>query len=467
MGCTEFSLQLATFRELSPAERERLQAHLAACPACAATLAAYQEQDRALSALSNLRLSSRLSAEVLARTVGRHRVRHSPAWRWATGVVVSLFVFLVAMGGTISAASGALPGDVLYPVKRAAEEVRLTFTLSETARAHYEELLAKTRHQETEEVLKQGREAEVELQGKLEAAPDGGWVVDGVSVVMAPDAFGPAQPQPGAVVKVEAYASAGQLTVRRVNVVPPKPVKPVGPVAQASATAMPQPSATEAQVIAQPTAVPTSEPTQAPTAEPSATRTPRRTAPPTRTASPVVPSATPAEVKPTLASTATPIGGGPIPRRTRILWPTARPTAKPTAAEPTPLPTRTRLPWPTAKPTATPGENQPTQMPTRTPRTPWRTPKPSTTPHSEEPTRVPSRTPKISWPTPRPSPTRNKPDATPTATPHDEQPTPTWTPQPPKPTRTPPVPTPTSAPPTSVPPTSTPGPQPTSTCPCG
>jgi len=493
MGCAEFGPQLAIFRELSPAEREQLQAHLATCPDCAATLVTYMEQDRFLSALPVLRPSPKLRAAVLARTVDRHRLSRAPAWRWASAALVTLLVFLVVMGGTISVAAEALPGDALYPVKRTVEEVRLTFTFNPAARESYEQLLVMTRLEETQKVLQQGREADVEFQGRLEATTDGGWAVEGVKVQIAPEAWGQTPSQPGAVVMIEGRAAGGQLTARRVSVVPPKPVTPARRV---SPSASPQPSPTT--VPSEATAVPTPAPSATEQSEPlptpsltldispaRLTRTPR-VVPVT-----VEPTPKPEDKEPTIEPSATADSSeSPLPRpwRTRLPRPTVRPTRTPTSAEPYPLPTRTpwvrptrtpRIPWPTPKPTLTPEASQPTPLPTRTPRVPWRTPKPSPTPGSPEPTRLPSRTPRISWPSPTATPLQNQPAPTstpapPTATP--ERPRPTKTPRPPEPTPTPLIPTPTAVPPTAtpvpptatpVPPTATPQPETTPTCPCG
>lgn len=54
--------------------------------------------------------------------------------RWVQALA-SVFGSLALLGGTAFAAQESLPGDALYPVKRAAEKVQLAVTLSETAKA--------------------------------------------------------------------------------------------------------------------------------------------------------------------------------------------------------------------------------------------------------------------------------------------------------------------------------------------
>jgi len=487
MGCAEFGPQLAIFRELSPAERERLQAHLATCPDCAATLAAYLEQDRLLSTLPVLRPSAKLAANILARTVGRQRRAGAPTWRWATAVLAIMLVFVMVMGGTINASAEALPGDLLYPVKRAAEEVRLTLTFDPEARDRYEEQLVVTRRDETQQVLLLGREADVEFQGPLEATADGGWSVGGVEVQIAPETWGATPPQPGTVVAVEGRAAGGLLSAQRVSVVPPKPVTPA---AETSPTITAEPSRTAAKPS------PTMSPEQgaaAPTPQPSATEEPkplpspsltpgmqpaRLTITPRIVSLTRVPTRTPGGAKPTLVPSATPRGSAtftPRPSRTRLPRPTRPPTRTPTRVEPYPSPTRT-LRLPTPKPTLTPEATRPTPPPTRTPHIPWNTPKASPTAEDDLRTRQPSRTPMVSWPSP--TVTRRQDQPWPTITPVPPTPTshPTNTavppPATPRPTNTPIPPTATPVPPTAtfIPPTPTPAPptstpKPTSICP--
>jgi len=464
MACAEFSAQLAIFRELSPAERERLQAHLATCPDCQATLAVYMEQDCLLSALPTLRPSARLTADILARTIGRRRLSRAPAWRWASVALVTLLVFLAVLGVTIGAAAEALPGDVLYPVKRAVEQVRLTLTFDPTARESYERLLTMTRLEEARKVLQQGREADVEFQGPLEATTDGEWSVGGIAVQVPPEAWDQMPPQPGVVVAIKGRAAGGQLSARRVSLVPPKAATPTLKV---SPTASPKPSPT-AMAQTSPTATPKEDVVVLPTLRPSVTKEPKPLPSPSWTPD--------AEATRSLRRTWTPR----IVPLTRVPTPTPR-RAKPTfipsdtpegGATSTPRGWRTPLPWPTVRPSRLPSYT-PRAWPTRTPRVPAPTPRPTWTPEMPQPTPSPVYTPRVPVHTPKPSPTPRGPDPTPTprvsgpsltATLSQDQPWPTSTPVPPTPT---PRPTHTPLPPTATPapPTSTPGPTPTPTCP--
>jgi len=78
-----------------------------------------------------------LNAVVAAREQGRQR---GPShWGWRRGWVVTVAVVLAVLimgSGTVGASTNSLPGDLLYPVKRAAENVQAFFTFGNEARAN-------------------------------------------------------------------------------------------------------------------------------------------------------------------------------------------------------------------------------------------------------------------------------------------------------------------------------------------
>ncbi|MFQ5873247.1 MAG: DUF5667 domain-containing protein, partial [Dehalococcoidia bacterium] len=77
--------------------------------------------------------------------------------RWAAAAAAVL-VFLLGGGtGTVVAAQGSLPGDLLYPVKRISEQARLTFAFSEDSEAKLRLKLAERRAQEISKLVSAGR----------------------------------------------------------------------------------------------------------------------------------------------------------------------------------------------------------------------------------------------------------------------------------------------------------------------
>jgi hypothetical protein len=91
-------------------------------------------------------------------------------------LVVSTNVLLVA------SASSSLPGDKLYPMKRAMENARLSLALSERNRQVLETQLAAERREEVEEMLDRDREGESEVEGILESVAGGRWTIGGLPI---------------------------------------------------------------------------------------------------------------------------------------------------------------------------------------------------------------------------------------------------------------------------------------------
>jgi hypothetical protein len=68
----------------------------------------------------------------------RHTSFFSWHWQWQSGWAIALIVILVVVlsgGGMVVASSNSMPDNTLYPVKIAAEKVKMAFTFSEIARA--------------------------------------------------------------------------------------------------------------------------------------------------------------------------------------------------------------------------------------------------------------------------------------------------------------------------------------------
>ena len=126
----------------------------------------------------------RLAAERQAlRASGRQGGRNVwldklPLWttrlQWVTAAAFALFV--VAGGaGTVAAASGTLPGDALYPVKRATEQVRVAFESSDVKKAELRVAYAERRADEISTLIGRGETRHVEetprdLNAELAAA---------------------------------------------------------------------------------------------------------------------------------------------------------------------------------------------------------------------------------------------------------------------------------------------------------
>jgi len=105
------------------------------------------------------RAKARIRARVMAEWNHEHAPREQP-WRlpslvprWAVVTACVVLALLLGGAGTAMAAGGAVPGDLLYPVKMTTEEVRLAFTFSDLAKAELHVDLAERRVDEIRKLV--------------------------------------------------------------------------------------------------------------------------------------------------------------------------------------------------------------------------------------------------------------------------------------------------------------------------
>lgn len=94
------------------------------------------------------------------KTVRRRRIRYARwIWRPAAAALLIVMALLIGSIGVAYASADALPGDLLYGVKRGVEEARLALTLSPTADATLLLTFANRRIEEAEASFALGRGA--------------------------------------------------------------------------------------------------------------------------------------------------------------------------------------------------------------------------------------------------------------------------------------------------------------------
>lgn len=103
--------------------------------------------------------------------------------RLATSLAIAV-IFLLSGTGLVSASSGALPGDNLYPVKRSWEDLRLLFIFSPEEREGLESEFEQERLDEISELLTQGRHEPIALKGLVTAQSNDTWKVSGITVMI-------------------------------------------------------------------------------------------------------------------------------------------------------------------------------------------------------------------------------------------------------------------------------------------
>ncbi|MFH1383007.1 MAG: DUF5667 domain-containing protein [Chloroflexota bacterium] len=94
---------------------------------------------------------------ILAERERQRSRRFSWQPRWATAIAIGLVLLLVSSTGV--AANSSMPDQLLYPVKLATEQVRLTFTFSALGKA---ELYARFSDRRVTEIIHMAREGKVE-----------------------------------------------------------------------------------------------------------------------------------------------------------------------------------------------------------------------------------------------------------------------------------------------------------------
>ena len=118
------------------------------------------------------------------RRLRRFSFPRLPGWSvgWATAAAALLLV-IVLTTSTVAVSAGALPGDVLYPVKRATEQVQVLLTFNPAAREALREQLDERRRQEVLQILEARRTAHtLTFVGSVESVSPTLWEVDGLAV---------------------------------------------------------------------------------------------------------------------------------------------------------------------------------------------------------------------------------------------------------------------------------------------
>jgi hypothetical protein len=240
-------------------------------------------------------------AALFGSSAGSRRVSYAMAALLAVVLLLGL-----STTGVITAAASALPGEPLYQVKLASEQVQLLLARDDSARQVVERAIANRRIQEAQTITQLRRPVtSLTIGGQLEALSDAEWQVAGLKIGITPQTRINGKPEVGAHVSGTVQAPGdGRLIALELNV---QSAQRQG--AAVVATDTPTPTATS----------------QPPTPTPTATQ----------------PPVTPTNERPAimLATETTAPTGTPIPTST---------------ATPAPTATRTRTPSPTSGPSPTP-----------------------------------------------------------------------------------------------------------------
>ncbi|HRF47687.1 MAG TPA: DUF5667 domain-containing protein [Anaerolineales bacterium] len=114
---------------------------------------------------------------IAAARSSRSRAPAAP-WRWAVAALIAIGLVLT-MG---VASSRALPGDLLYPVKRAIEDARFALAGEPEAREALRTEVSGRRQAEVEALIGLGREASLVFEGVVEDATPSTLTVSGIRI---------------------------------------------------------------------------------------------------------------------------------------------------------------------------------------------------------------------------------------------------------------------------------------------
>ncbi|MCI0394746.1 MAG: DUF5666 domain-containing protein [Chloroflexi bacterium] len=323
-------------------------------------------------------------------------------------VLTFLFVFFLGGSLALAASTSSLPGEPLYPVKRAWEGIHFFFMSDPEARQLYGEQLRIRRQEELQELIRLGRPTAITIEGRLEAMAAEWLEVDGFRILIGPATVWDDRPAVGQMVRVEVQIqSDGTLLARRIGFSPvalPLAVTltptPCNKGACGTETPLPTATPTEEQPTPTPsksTATPTPcnlgfcgtitptmtvsttvTPTKTPLPEPTATIcnlgvcftvTPPATEPPPPSATPCPPlgCVTPVPT-PTECNTGACVTDTPEPPTDTPPPPSATPcnpaTCSTNVPSPTPEPSETPIPTPSGTPCNPLGCQTPVPTPT-------------------------------------------------------------------------------------------------------
>lgn len=122
--------------------------------------------------------------------------------------IYTLITVLVAGFFTFNASASSRPGDALYGLKLGWEKAQLALAFSDDAKLELEQEFDLERISEVQSLLGEGREAQVEFYGWIEAKDGNAWTISGIMVQIDPSTELKGLLEVGTEVKVEAVTQS-------------------------------------------------------------------------------------------------------------------------------------------------------------------------------------------------------------------------------------------------------------------
>src|SRR4030042_5336663 len=96
-------------------------------------------------------------------------------------------IFILFSGGLLITSAKSLPGDSLYPVKRAVEDIKVYLAPSDEIRHEYEDAYSQKRVEEVNLLIGLTREQKISFEGIINSMDESHWSVSGIPIVIQPD----------------------------------------------------------------------------------------------------------------------------------------------------------------------------------------------------------------------------------------------------------------------------------------
>jgi hypothetical protein len=112
---------------------------------------------------SKVLYQTQLEFAAMQRRARERRITILGMPRWATITVLSLLILAFAGGSVFAVSTDSAPGDLLYPAKRALEQIQMAFTFSDEGKAELHAMFASRRVEEIELIATTGDTASVEM----------------------------------------------------------------------------------------------------------------------------------------------------------------------------------------------------------------------------------------------------------------------------------------------------------------
>lgn len=158
---------------------------------------------------ASAKIDSRTRFLVEASRMQKKSPGFQPHFRLAGAIAIAVFILFAGLFGTGLASAETVPGETLYPIKRAMESAQLALTSDQSTRLDLEEEFDRRRVTETEKLVEAGRTESVSLAGTLNETTEHVWVVGNVPLALTPDQLEIAHSLRGSYVEVKGKLQTG------------------------------------------------------------------------------------------------------------------------------------------------------------------------------------------------------------------------------------------------------------------